>query len=140
MPRVVLALVVGLLLAGCGEPADCRRADVDAYIVAAEAVAGRFARQAEVAAATPRASLGGPLQGLLAVEEEARALTPPACLEPYHVRIVEGMALQREGLQQFAAQQGDAAAQIEAGRLRLQGALFDLIPIREGGPVPTPRP
>lgn len=139
-----------LLLAACGAAtapsapvtAACSTAAMATYASAVAKLAATYQQQAELTAATPRASIGTPLQRLLDVQQETQALDVPPCLAAYHARIVAAMQLQQQGFQDFAANRGDtaASAKIAEGASALATAAAQLGLVEAGQVPPTPAP
>lgn len=145
----VLALVflASTFLSACAifEPADCRQADLTTYADTMAAKLKTFQQQAELVGATPRVSMGTPLQRLLDLQNETREIGTPGCLSAFHEEILTAMETQQRGFQQFAAQQDEMAAMgfVTIGRDDLEDAAAKLDAIRAGmvpTPIPTPEP
>jgi hypothetical protein len=149
LTRSLLTLIVlaTTLLTGCAvfEPADCRKADLTTYADAVTSKIKAFQQQGDLVAATPRVGLGMPLQRLLDLQNETRAIEAPGCLRHFHENVLEAMEIQQHGFQQFAAQQNElvAVSLITMGKENLATAVDDLEALRAGvvpTPVPTPEP
>jgi hypothetical protein len=144
---LALMFLASTFLSACAafEPADCRQADLAAYADTMAAKIVAFQQQADLVAATPRLGIGTPLQRLLDLQNETRAITAPGCLRDFHRGILDAMETQQRGFQQFAAQQDElvAASLITIGKDNLTAATAELDGIRTGTvptPAPTPEP
>ena len=144
---LALVFLASTSLSACAifEPADCRKADLASYADTLAAKLKTFQQQAELVGATPRVSMGTPLQRLLDLQNETREIATPGCLSDFHEGILEAMETQQRGFQQFAAQQDEMAAMglVTIGRDDLEDAVGELDAIRLGTaptPVPTPEP
>jgi hypothetical protein len=91
--RITIIAVALLGLAGCSEPAECRRADMATYADAVATQISAFRRQSDLVAATPRIGMATPLQRLLDIQTATRAIAPPGCLAEYHTRLGRTMNL-----------------------------------------------
>lgn len=145
MRHLFLLLMALMTLVGCAalEPADCRKADLVTYADTVEKQIATFEQQAQLVAASPRMSIGVPLQRLLDIQTETRDVVAPGCLTAFHDQVTEAMATQQRGFQAFAAQQGtdaEAAAMIQLGKLQLTTVASELVSIQEGTLPPAPEP
>lgn len=168
MPKTFLPILLALLcvaLMSCGGPSA---AEIDATVQAAiqstaaaiptpdpcgAAALGTFAdameeqlktfeAQTAVVGATPRVSLGTPLQRLLDIQTETRRMDAPVCMQNYQTQVVSMMGLYRLAYETFAAQGDEITVQaaLQTGQQFLQQAKDGLALIRAGKIPPTPEP
>jgi hypothetical protein len=139
----LFALVAALLLSGCGEPADCKKADLATYADAMQTQIASFRQQADLAASTPRVGMGAPLQRLLDIQTETRKVTAPGCAVEHHNMVVRAMNLHQMALQGFAAQTYDdviTGTMLASAKQFLGEREAELAQIRAGTIPPTPTP
>lgn len=141
-----LTAIILMALTACGPSAEqlaasteatakadpCSRISLPAYGEVVELLVSRYEAQAEVVAATPRVSLGTPLQALLGFEDEARAIVTPACLTDYNAAIVSMMERYRKGYQAFAAQQADVGLLLGQAETIKKGVNDGIVSLRQG--------
>lgn len=142
-----LALVVLLVsaLAGCAafEPADCRKADLVTYADEMENQIAAYQQQVGLVEVAPRVGIATPLQRLLDLQNETRAVEAPGCLADYHGRVVEAMEFHQAVFQDFAAQRApDAltASGLVGAKASLDELADQLETIRAGTVPATPTP
>lgn len=112
----------------------CGPAGLTAYADTVEAQLGRFDRQSEVVAASPRMSIATPLQALMDIQEEVRATAVPPCLADFHAAVLNAMDWHRSGFMAFAEQRGDqtVAVNFRIGNQQFQLVRAGLSQLREG--------
>jgi len=142
---IVIALLVVVGLAGCGpsEPADCKQADLATYAAAMDGQLAAFRQQSDLVGASPRMSIGAPLQRLLDIQTETRKIVAPGCVADYHARTIRVMELYQITYQGFAAQQISneiAGIALNEAKQQLNTQVNGLALVRVGTVPPTPAP
>jgi hypothetical protein len=146
--RLLIILAALAALVGCGGPpvsADCRPEDLTAYAGTIETQITTYRQQVDLTAASPRMSMGTPLQRLLDIQTATRAIAAPPCLAGYHGEVIKAMEFHQRVLQDFASQAATDAITAGglAGAKRALDELAAQLPTIKAGSVPptaTPVP
>lgn len=159
------SLLLAASLVACGAPSEadiqaaiqetqtavvadaCSAAKLTAYATVAEDKIRGFEQQAQLVGSTPRVSLGAPLQRLLDIQTETRALEVPPCATEIQNALVEAMDVYQQAYQNFAAQGSDTTTTslIETAGQGFDRAKKALAELKSGrvptlGPFSTPTP
>lgn len=93
-------------------PDPCSTEAIALYGKTVKSATDIYFAQLDIAQSTPRISLGPALQNLFGAEQAVSAVTPPPCLADWFGRTKNMMELFRTSLNQFAAQDDDANANL----------------------------